>query len=129
MFLQFVLIIIMSKNSYANSLNRDVLKYLPVKILPAFAGVFTIFLLTRTLSTFLYADYVFLMATVLLFGQLIFLDYCCSHLLVPTTAQGNRLLNNLCRYYFPCFSPSCEIFKDSFVFCIRIAFSAQKGLL
>lgn len=71
MFLQFVLIIIMSKNSYANSLNRDVLKYLPVKILPAFAGVFTIFLLTRTLSTFLYADYVFLMATVLLFGQLI----------------------------------------------------------
>lgn len=63
--------IIMSKNSYANSLNRDVLKYLPVKILPAFAGIFTIFLLTRTLSTFLYADYVFLMATVLLFGQLI----------------------------------------------------------
>lgn len=61
----------MSKNNYANSLNRDVLKYLPVKILPAFAGVFTIFLLTRTLSTSLYADYVFLIATILLFGQLV----------------------------------------------------------
>jgi len=61
----------MSKNNYVNSLNRDVLKYIPVKILPAFAGIFTIFLLTRTLSNSLYADYVFLIATILLFGQLI----------------------------------------------------------
>jgi len=54
-----------------NSLNKDVLKYLPVKILPAFSGLITIYLLTRTLSTGLYADYAFIIATILLFGQLI----------------------------------------------------------
>jgi O-antigen/teichoic acid export membrane protein len=62
----------MSNNkSYGNSLNKDVLKYLPVKILPAIAGLLTIYFLTRTLSISLYSNYAFITATVLLFGQLI----------------------------------------------------------
>lgn len=58
-------------SSYENSLNKDVLKYLPVKILPAFSGLFTIYFLTRTLSIPLYSNYVFITATILLFGQLL----------------------------------------------------------
>lgn len=53
------------------NLNKDILKYLPVKILPAFSGLLTIYLLTRTLSTALYSNYAFITATILLFGQLI----------------------------------------------------------
>lgn len=61
----------MSKQSYGSNLNKDVLKYLPVKILPAFSGLLTIYFLTRTLSIPLYSNYVFITATILLFGQLI----------------------------------------------------------
>lgn len=61
----------MNKPSYGNNLNKDVLKYLPVKILPAFSGLLTIYFLTRTLSIPLYSNYAFITATILLFGQLI----------------------------------------------------------
>lgn len=61
----------MSKESDGYNLNKDILKYLPVKILPAISGLLTIYLLTRILSTSLYSNYVFIMATILLFGQLI----------------------------------------------------------
>ncbi|UFH46685.1 oligosaccharide flippase family protein [Flavobacterium galactosidilyticum] len=61
----------MNKQSHENNLNKDVLKYLPVKILPAFSGLLTIYLLTRTLSMSLYSNYAFLTAIILLFGQLI----------------------------------------------------------
>lgn len=60
-----------NEKNQENSLNRDIIKYLPVKIIPAFSGLLTIYLLTRTLSTGLYADYAFIIATILLFGQLI----------------------------------------------------------
>ncbi|WP_310556241.1 lipopolysaccharide biosynthesis protein [Flavobacterium sp.] len=53
------------------SLNNDVLKYLIVKIFTALSGVLTIFFLTRTLSLGLFSNYAFVMATILLFGQLI----------------------------------------------------------
>jgi O-antigen/teichoic acid export membrane protein len=61
----------MSKELYGNNLNKDILKYIPVKILPAISGLVTIYLLTRTLSKPIYFNYVFTMATILLFGQLI----------------------------------------------------------
>lgn len=61
----------MSEQSYGSNLNKDVLKYLPVKILPAFSGLLTVYFLTRTLSLPLYSNYVFITATILLFGQLI----------------------------------------------------------
>lgn len=61
----------MNNQTYESNLNKDVLKYLPVKILPAFSGLLTIYFLTRTLSVHLYSNYVFITATILLFGQLI----------------------------------------------------------
>jgi len=61
----------MHKKSYDNSLNKDILKYLPVKILPAFSGLLTIYLLTRTLSVSLYTDYAFIIATILLSSELL----------------------------------------------------------
>ncbi len=61
----------MRNQTQVNNLNKDVLKYLVVKILPAISGLLTIYLLTRTLSNSLYSNYVFVSATILLFGQLI----------------------------------------------------------
>lgn len=61
----------MQNQSHVNNLNKDVLKYLVVKILPAISGLLTIYLLTRTLSNSLYSNYAFVTATILLFGQLI----------------------------------------------------------
>ncbi|MEO8234894.1 MAG: polysaccharide biosynthesis C-terminal domain-containing protein [Flavobacterium sp.] len=61
----------MSQKSHENNLNKDVLKYLFVKILPAISGLLTIYFLTRTLSISLYSNYAFITATILLFGQLI----------------------------------------------------------
>lgn len=61
----------MKNQSHINNLNNDVLKYMLVKILPAISGLLTIYLLTRILSTYLYSNYAFVMATILLFGQLI----------------------------------------------------------
>ncbi len=57
--------------TYDDNLKRDTLKYLPVKILPAIAGVLTIFFLTRSLSTTEYANYSFIAAAALIFSQLI----------------------------------------------------------
>ncbi len=57
--------------TYNDNLKRDTLKYLPVKILPAIAGVLTIFFLTRSLSTTEYANYSFIAAAALIFSQLI----------------------------------------------------------
>jgi O-antigen/teichoic acid export membrane protein len=59
------------KQSYENDLKKDVLKYFPVKILPAISGLLTVYLLTRTISTSLYSNYAFITATILLFGQLV----------------------------------------------------------
>ncbi|QRE06259.1 oligosaccharide flippase family protein [Flavobacterium psychrophilum] len=61
----------MENESHSSNLNKDVLKYMLVKILPAISGLLTIYLLTRVLSAGLYSDYAFVMATILLFGQLI----------------------------------------------------------
>lgn len=62
----------MSKNFIpADSVNSDVLKYLPVKVIPALSGVISIYLLTRILSTDLYGIYAFITASTLLFGQLV----------------------------------------------------------
>lgn len=61
----------MVNKSQSDNLNKDVLKYLFVKILPAISGLFTIYILTRILSNNLYSNYAFVMATMLLFGQLI----------------------------------------------------------
>ncbi|MES2651643.1 MAG: polysaccharide biosynthesis C-terminal domain-containing protein [Bacteroidota bacterium] len=59
------------KTTYQDNLKRDTLKYLPVKILPAIVGLLTIFFLTRSLSTTVYANYSFIIATILIFSQLI----------------------------------------------------------
>ncbi|MFM1946674.1 MAG: hypothetical protein RL207_957 [Bacteroidota bacterium] len=61
----------MIKELDSDNINKDILKYFPVKILPAISGLLTIFFLTRTLPISLYSNYIFLMATILLFGQLI----------------------------------------------------------
>ncbi|WP_316770947.1 oligosaccharide flippase family protein [Pedobacter frigiditerrae] len=60
-----------NSNEYESNLKKDTLKYLPVKILPALAGLLTIYCLTKTLSTNLYASYSFVTASILLFGQLV----------------------------------------------------------
>lgn len=61
----------LKESSYQDDLKRDTLKYLPVKILPAVAGIMTIFFLTRSLSTGVYANYSFIIAAILIFSQLI----------------------------------------------------------
>lgn len=83
----------MSKLSDGYNLNKDILKYLPVKILPAISGLFTIYLLTRTLSTSLYSKYVFIMATILLFGQLISGWISSSVIFFYSDYENNNTLN------------------------------------
>jgi O-antigen/teichoic acid export membrane protein len=61
----------MNKIDYATFLNKDILRYIPVKILPAISGLITVFFLTRVLSVNLYSDYTFLAASILLFIQLV----------------------------------------------------------
>lgn len=61
----------MESSSNIINLNKDVFKYLVVKILPALSGLLTIFILTRVLSNSLYSNYAFVTAIILLFGQLI----------------------------------------------------------
>jgi O-antigen/teichoic acid export membrane protein len=83
----------MSKASDGYNLNKDILKYLPVKILPAISGLLTIYLLTRTLSTSLYSNYVFIMATILLFGQLISGWISSSVIFFYSDYENNNTLN------------------------------------
>ncbi|TCC94166.1 lipopolysaccharide biosynthesis protein [Pedobacter frigiditerrae] len=54
-----------------NEIWRDAVRYLPVKFLPGLSGLLTIYVLTHTLSTTLYGYYSFVLATVILFGQLV----------------------------------------------------------
>ena len=61
----------MNKIDYGSFLNKDLIRYIPVKILPALSGLMTIFFLTRFLPLKLYSDYTFLAASILLFIQLI----------------------------------------------------------
>ena len=61
----------MNKIDYGSFLNKDIIRYIPVKILPAISGLMTVFFLTRFLSFRLYSDYTFLTASILLFTQLI----------------------------------------------------------
>lgn len=51
----------------------DTLKYIPIKVLPAFAGVLTVFFLTKQslLDTVSYVNYTFIMATLLIFAQIV----------------------------------------------------------
>jgi O-antigen/teichoic acid export membrane protein len=83
----------MSKLTNEYNLNKDILSYLPVKFLPAISGLFTIYLLTRTLSTSLYSDYVFIMATILLFGQLITGWISSSVIFFYSDYENNNTLN------------------------------------
>lgn len=61
----------MNKIDYGSFLNKDIIRYIPVKILPAISGLMTVFFLTRFLSISLYSEYTFLTASILLFIQLI----------------------------------------------------------
>lgn len=83
----------MIKESDGYNLNKDILKYLPVKILPAISGLLTIYLLTRTLSTSLYSNYVFMMATILLFSQLISGWISSSVIFFYSDYENNNTLN------------------------------------
>ncbi|AZA99836.1 hypothetical protein EG359_09480 [Chryseobacterium joostei] len=51
----------------------DTLKYIPIKVLPAFAGVLTVFFLTKQslLDTASYVNYTFIMAALLIFAQIV----------------------------------------------------------
>lgn len=58
------------ENSVDKSFGADVLKYLPVKILPALSSLLTIFIVIRILTKQQYIDYSFILAVLLLFVQL-----------------------------------------------------------
>lgn len=51
----------------------DTLKYIPIKIMPAFSGILTVFFLTKKglLDTQYYLDYTFIIATLLIFMQIV----------------------------------------------------------
>src|SRR5512137_123560 len=51
-------------------LDRDILGYYPVKLIPAVTGLFTILILTRNLVPDEYGTYAVVMATVLLISQI-----------------------------------------------------------
>lgn len=54
-----------------NEIWRDTLIYFPVKFLPGLSGLLTIYVLTHTLSTTLYGYYSFVIAAIVLSGQLV----------------------------------------------------------
>ncbi len=56
-----------------NSFIFDTLKYIPIKVLPAFSGILSIFFLTKKglLDTDNYLDYTFIIATLLIIGQIV----------------------------------------------------------
>lgn len=51
----------------------DTLKYIPIKVMPAFAGILTVFFLTKKslLNVPSYVDYTYIIALLLIFGQII----------------------------------------------------------
>ncbi|MCE4248741.1 lipopolysaccharide biosynthesis protein [Riemerella anatipestifer] len=49
---------------------RDTIKYLPVKILPAFAGLLAIYVLTKNFSQENYINYTFIISSIILVAQL-----------------------------------------------------------
>jgi O-antigen/teichoic acid export membrane protein len=71
---------------------QDALRYLPVKLLPGLSGLLTIYILTHTLSTTLYGYYSFVLATVILSGQLV-----------------NGWINSAVIYLFPDYKKDAQI--------------------
>lgn len=76
--------IIMEMPPKKNTFIIDTLKYIPVKVLPAFAGLLSIYILTGHFSEKNYIDYTFVISSVLLVGQLF-----------------NGWLNSTIMYFFP----------------------------
>ena len=60
----------MAKTAHIQSLQQDVLRYIPVKLIPAAVGLATIIILTRALSPDQYGIYSVVLTTVLLLVQL-----------------------------------------------------------
>jgi O-antigen/teichoic acid export membrane protein len=55
---------------FGKMLDRDILRYYPIKLIPAVTGLFTILILTRNLAPDEYGTYSVVMATVLLISQI-----------------------------------------------------------
>jgi len=55
----------------SENLLKDILRYVPVKVLPAFSGLITIYILTRIFSLEIFANYTFIMASILITSQFI----------------------------------------------------------
>lgn len=93
--------VLMKKNS--GSFLIDTLKYVPVKILPAIAGLLSVYILTENFSKENYIDYTFLISSILLVGQLF-----------------NGWLNSTIIYFFP----NCKTFQEEYQF-VNDFFSIQ----
>ncbi|WP_316790824.1 lipopolysaccharide biosynthesis protein [Pedobacter frigoris] len=85
---------IKQSGSHLDKIKGDAIKYLPVKILPAFSGLLTIYILTRILAPFKYAEYTFIFAAGLLFLQLV-----------------GAWINSTVLYFYPDFEKNNELDK------------------
>lgn len=93
----------------------DTLKYIPIKILPAFAGILTLFFLTKKglLNNSTYVDYTFIMATLLVITQIV-----------------SGWVNSSVLYYYSNYEE--ESAKNHFVFSIsylQLLFAIGGGLI
>lgn len=59
------------QDNIEKSLKKDLINYIPIKILPAISGFLFIFILTRKLDPLIYGKYAFVLSTSLIFNQLI----------------------------------------------------------
>jgi O-antigen/teichoic acid export membrane protein len=87
------------KNNINRNLGKDVLAYIPVKLIPAVTGLLSIIILTRNISPEAYGKYSVVVASVLLFVQL-----------------TSGWLANSILYYYPGYKTNLE--KNSFKYQI-----------